>query len=149
MPRISQLMIRTALLQLLLGSTVGGLLLAEKGLHILPWLWLLRPAHSQMLLLGWLVQLACAVAIWILPRLDSAGDRGNVRLAWLCYGTLNGAVLLAALHIPLVALSARPLAWLPMLAGLLQFIAVIAAVAHLWPRVLSFRQKGVIREQAV
>lgn len=140
MPLVSQVMIRTALLQLALGSGVGGLLLAEKGLSVAPWLWALRPGHIQMLLVGWLVQLACGVAIWILPRLDSTGDRGNLGLAWLCYGALNGGVALAALHTPLsLALGSGGLGWLPALAGALYAVAAVAAVAHLWRRVLPFR----------
>ena len=44
MPRLSRLMIRTALVWLALGYTVGGLLLLNKGLSMLPWLWTLAPA---------------------------------------------------------------------------------------------------------
>jgi hypothetical protein len=140
MPRVSIFIIRTALLQLGLGATLGGLLLAEKGLHVAPWLWALRPGHIQIMLIGWTVQLACGVAIWILPRLDAAGGRGNLGLAWLCYGALNGGVSLAALHQPLSALGGRAgLAWMPPLAGLLYLVAVAAVVGHLWQRVLSFR----------
>ncbi len=140
MPHISRVMIRTALLQLALGSTVGGLLLAEKGLRIAPWLWTLRPGHIQILLIGWIVQLACGVAIWILPRFDSAGSRGNLGLAWLCYGTLNAGVAFASLHLPLATLLGYgQLDWMPLLAGLLYAVAVVAAVAQLWRRVLPFR----------
>lgn len=140
MPRVSVFIIRTALLQLALGALVGGLLLAEKGLHVAPWLWALRPGHIQMMLIGWTVQLACGVAIWILPRRDAAGDRGNLGLAWLCYGALNGGVALAALHLPLSALlGGARLSWMLSLAGLAYVVAISAAVAHLWPRVLPFR----------
>jgi hypothetical protein len=139
MPRISCVMIRTALLQLALGVTVGALLLAEKGLHLAPWLWLLRPGHIQMLLLGWMVQLACGVAFWILPRLDAAGGRGSLGLGWLCYGALNAGVALATLHLPLAqAVGAAQLRWMLPLAGLLDSLAVVAAVGHLWRRVRPF-----------
>ncbi len=139
MPRVSIFMIRTALLQLGLGATVGGLLLAEKGLALAPWLWTLRPGHIQILLMGWIVQLACGVAIWIMPRLDAAGGRGNLRLAWACYLALNVGVALAALYQPLGLALRRDLAWAPALAGLLYAVAIVAAVAHLWRRVLPFR----------
>lgn len=140
MPLISVVIIRTALLQLALGATLGGLLLAEKGLHLAPWLWTLRPGHIQMMLIGWTVQLACGVAIWILPRLDAAGGRGSLRSAWVAYVTLNGGVLLALLHAPLArVLRHASLGWMPALAGLLYAIAVTALVAQLWRRVLPFR----------
>src|SRR5262249_60807922 len=95
-------MIRTALVWLGLGYTVGGLLLLNKGMPVLAWLWTLRFTHVHLLLIGWMVQFACGVAFWILPRLDASGTRGDERLVWLCYGALNGAVVLAALHGPLV-----------------------------------------------
>ena len=38
-------MIRTALVWLALGYTIGGLLLLSKGLSMLPWLWTLRFTH--------------------------------------------------------------------------------------------------------
>lgn len=140
MPRISQLMIRTALLYLALGTTIGGLLLAEKGLRLWPWLWVLRPGHVQMLLVGWVVQLACGVAVWILPRLDAAGSRGDLRLVRVAYGALNGGVALAALHQPLGRVAdAGFLGWMPGIAGLLQLVGMIMLIGQLWPRVLPFR----------
>lgn len=140
MPRISQLMIRTALLHLALGTTIGGLLLAEKGLRLWPWLWVLRPGHVQILLVGWVVQLACGVAVWILPRLNAAGDRGSMTPVWIAYAALNGGVALAALHQPLgrVADGGSP-GWMPGIAGLFHLVGMIMLVGHLWRRVLPFR----------
>src|SRR5689334_25197122 len=103
MPRLSQLLIRTALVWLVLGSTIGGLLLLNKGIPLSPWLWTLRFTHVHLLLVGWTVQMACGVAFWILPRLDAGGSRGDERLAWLCYLALNVGVVLAALRDPLAA----------------------------------------------
>ena len=133
-------MIRTALLWLAIGYSVGGLVLLNKGIPLLPWLWTLRSAHIHMLLVGWTVQLACGVAFWILPRLDARGTRGNERLVWGCYAALNSAVVLGALHDPLVALVAWP-GWaaLLVLMGLLYGLAATLFVMHAWPRVVSFR----------
>ncbi len=138
MPPVSRVMVRTALIHLALGSTIGGLLLAEKGLGLFPWLWLLRPSHTHLLLVGWTVQLAFGVAVWIMPRLDAAGNRGNIGLVWLCYGALNGGVALAALHPPLAALLGGLPQWPLAAAGLLYLIAAVAAVAHIWRRVRPF-----------
>ena len=140
MPRLSQLMIRTALLWLAIGYSVGGLVLLNKGVPLLPWLWTLRAAHIHMLLVGWTVQLACGVAFWILPRLDARGSRGDERLAWGCYAALNGGVALGALHDPLGALVPW-LGWnaLPPLMGLLYLLAAALFVRHAWPRIVPFR----------
>jgi len=146
MPRLSQLMIRTALVWLAAGASVGGLLLLNKGLPLLPWLWTLRFTHVHLLLVGWMVQFACGVAFWILPRLNASGGRGDERMAWLCYGTLNGGVALAALHDPVVvavdgppSLGATLVQMLPVLAGLLYVLAASAFIANAWPRVIAFR----------
>ena len=140
MPRLSQLMIRTALLWLAIGYSVGGLVLLNKGLPLLPWLWTLRAAHIHMLLVGWTVQLAGGVAFWILPRLDAQGTRGDERLVWGCYVALNSGVALGALHDPLVTLAAwAGWAALPPLMGLLYVVAAALFVRHAWPRVVSFR----------
>jgi len=141
MPRLSQLMIRTALLWLAIGYSLGGLVLLTKGLSLLPWLWVLRTAHIHMLLIGWTVQLACGVAFWILPRLDAGGSRGDERLAWLCYLALNVGVVLAALRDPLAASAGASAITraMPVVAGLLYMIGIAAFVAHAAPRVVAFR----------
>jgi hypothetical protein len=140
MPRLSQLMIHTALLWLAFGYSVGGLVLLNKGVPLLPWLWALRAAHIHMLLVGWTVQLACGVAFWILPRLDARGTRGDERLVWGCYAALNAGVVLGALHDPLAALAAW-VGWaaLLVLMGLLYMLAAVLFAIHAWPRVVSFR----------
>src|SRR5215212_7466708 len=126
MPRLSQLLIRTALIWLALGSTIGGLLLLNKGLPLLPWLWLLRFTHVHLLLVGWTVQFACGVAFWILPRLDAGGARGDERMVWLCYAALNAGVMLAALHDPLAAVVGKSLLLdlMPVGAGALYLVAI-------------------------
>jgi hypothetical protein len=140
MPRLSQVMIRTALIWLGVGFTLGGLLLWHQGMPLSPWLLTLRLAHVHMLLVGWTVQLAYGVAFWIFPRLDARGARGNTRLIWLCYGMLNGGVVLAALYDPAQALvRARWIGVMPVLAGLLYVGATVAFIVNAWPRVISFR----------
>lgn len=140
MPRISQYFIRTALLSLALGSTIGGLMLTAKGIGQPAWIWAWRSGHVQLLLVGWLVQLACGVAIWILPRFDATGDRGDARWSWLAYGTLNGGVALASLHVPLAGLVGRGgVRWMPVTAGGLYAVAGGVLAISLWRRVLPFR----------
>jgi hypothetical protein len=141
MPRLSRLMIRTALVWLMLGYTIGGLLLLNKGLSLLPWLWTLRFTHVHLLLIGWMVQFACGVAFWILPRLDASGARGDERLVWLCYAALNTGLVLAALHDPLAAAFGETMIMQLMLvgAGVLYIVAIGAFAAHAAPRIVPFR----------
>lgn len=138
MPRLSQWMIRAALVWLGLGSTIGGLVLSTKGVHWLPRLWLLRSAHVHMLLVGWTMQLACGVAFWILPRLDARGSRGDERLVLVCALLLNGGVGAATAH-DLALLGGAQVPWLLLVAGVLYAGAALAFAWHAWARVVPFR----------
>jgi hypothetical protein len=136
MPRLSCWFIKAALLHLATSVTLGGLILAAKGLPIaMGWAWLLLPAHMQLALGGWLIQLALGMAYWVLPRLNGAGDRGRFVWAWASFGLWNTGIVSAAL-----ALALRPLARSIGLDLLLAFGAVLqlgglAAFAwHTWPR---------------
>jgi len=89
MPSLSRWSIGAALLYLTLGFTLGGLLLANKGLAIWPVLWLTLPAHMDFLLVGWMAQLAFGVAFWILPRFGKGRPRGKEGIAWVAIVCLN------------------------------------------------------------
>jgi hypothetical protein len=144
MPRVSVVMVRTALVWWGIGFTLGGLVLFNKGMPFLGAIWSLRSSHIFILLIGWLVQLSAGVAIWIMPRLihpgvvTGSGDRGDLRLVRLCYLALNVGVILAASYPPLIWLSggeAVSLRWMPPLAGVLWLTAILAFVANVWQRV--------------
>ncbi|HMN29618.1 MAG TPA: hypothetical protein PKE45_15825 [Caldilineaceae bacterium] len=125
MPRLSVWLIRAALLYLLLGFSLGALLLWHKGIPLYPLLWRLLPAHIECLFFGWTVQLALGVAYWILPRFRSS--RGNPTLAWSAFVLLNLGVWLVGLS---------PLFGIPALAGrLAETAAALAFAAHAWPRI--------------
>ncbi|MCO5243591.1 MAG: cbb3-type cytochrome c oxidase subunit I [Anaerolineae bacterium] len=94
MPRLSTWFIKASLIYLATGFTLGALMLANKGLRLDPAFWRLLPVHIELLLTGWIVQLAMGVAFWILPRFQSS--RGDVRPAWAAFALLNGGLLLVA-----------------------------------------------------
>ncbi|HSN76754.1 MAG TPA: hypothetical protein VL334_16905 [Anaerolineae bacterium] len=124
MPRLSVWFIRLSLLYLALGFSLGALMLANKGLAFAPWLWRLRPAHIELLLVGWIAQLAMGMAFWILPRFQSS--RGDVRPVWLALLLLNGGLLLACLSLS---------SWTLVAARVAEMAAVAAFAWHAWPRV--------------
>jgi hypothetical protein len=104
---------------------------------MLPWLWTLRMTHVHLLPVGWMIQVACGVAFWILPRLDASGNHGDERLVWLCYAALNIGIVLAALHDPLAAAIGETVIMRLMLvgAGVLYIVAIVAFAAHAAPRI--------------
>ena len=128
MPRLSALAVRAALVYLLVGFTLGGLLLANKGIPISGAMWYLLPAHIEFLLVGWTAQLILAVAFWILPRY-SGGSRGNERLASWSLALLNAGILLASMQ------------WV--LPGrILEGIAALLFALHAWGRVRPAGKAG-------
>jgi cbb3-type cytochrome oxidase subunit 1 len=128
MPKLSVYFIRAAMLYLILGFTLGGLILIQKGLPIWPAAWRLLPAHIEFLLFGWTVQLVMGVGFWIFPRFRRS--RGDERPAWLAFGLLNLGVLLIGLG-PL--LGAPPA--VSLIGRLAEVGAVGAFVLHSWPRI--------------
>lgn len=124
MPRLSVWFIRAALLHLALGFTLGGLLLFHKGVPLHPFLWRLLPAHIDVMLFGWTVQLIMGMGFWIFPRFWRS--RGNEKPAWLAFWLLNAGVTLVAMG---------PLLPVGVVAGRLAQAAAVAAFAwHAWPR---------------
>lgn len=142
MPKLSRIMIRLAFLHCWVGFGLATLLISRKGLpeqfdsalwQSYIWQWL--PAHVDMLLLGWMVQLSMAVAYWILPRLAGTGsERGRFGFAVTAATLLNigivifaGAVLLAAWYPDWL--------WVQSVGLTLQLLAIMAYGVHAWPRI--------------
>lgn len=134
MPLISRIMLRAALLWLAAGATLGAMIMAAKAGDLPGWLLLMRGAHAHLLLLGWTVQFAIGTAIWILPRLDAAGGRGGLRIAWLGALALNLGVAGATLATTGWAREA-----LAPLAGALELLGCALLGRHLWGRVRPFQ----------
>jgi cbb3-type cytochrome oxidase subunit 1 len=131
MPRLSRWFIRAALIYLLLGFTLGGLMLANKGVLLHPLMMTLLPAHIDFVLFGWTVQLIFGMAFWILPRFAQPPLRGNERLAWASFAALNLGIGLLSLS----TLFNIETAWLPLVARLCEVAAVSLFAAHAWPRI--------------
>jgi hypothetical protein len=133
MPQLSQYFVKSALICLALGFTIGGLILASKAAPFitgLVWLWF--PAHITILLNGWLVQLAIGVAYWILPRV-SGSERGRRRWAWASFGTLQLGLILAGVSMLEMWWSPARIFFAP--GVIFQAVAIFLFVVHAWPRI--------------
>jgi cbb3-type cytochrome oxidase subunit 1 len=129
-PALSVWSIRAALLYLGTGFTLGGVMLAAPGLQLPQAVIRLRPLHTELLLVGWMVQLAFGVAYWILPR-TGQGRRTGLALAALLL--LNLGVLTVGLG-TLLALPERFI-----VAGrVAELVAALAFGAHAWPRARAY-----------
>lgn len=125
-------MARLAHLHLAVGFGAASVLLAAKGLALPAEVWLLRPIHIEVLLVGYFMQLAMGVAVWILPRAGAAPGR----LLYAAAIVLNLGVGVAAaamvLRQPGMLLAAR----------LAVAVSAVAFAVHLWQRVRAARAQN-------
>src|SRR5215467_11810163 len=136
MPTLSRYFLRGGLLCLALGVVPGGVILLQKGTGWLPLAWVLLPAHTYLVLIGGISQFALGVCYWIFPRFGGGGSRGNTTLAWLSYAMLNAALGLVIFHLPIQVLWGTAAANVAFAgAGILQSLAALAFVLHIWPRI--------------
>ena len=143
MPLLTRCAIRMALLYLLLGFVIGGLLISAKAgvVDVRAWLWL--PSHVDLLLVGWMIQMAIGMAYWILPRLRMSAQadhltRGCSVLAWLAFVLLNVGLGLAA-GLGILRYWLPDLLWLSNtfpLGIVLQVLALIIFATYAWSRVI-------------
>lgn len=136
MYRQARIYIRTALIYLLLASTVGALLLLNQGLALDGRIGALQPVFYHLLMVGWATQLIGGVALWMFPPYTRAQPRGNETLGWLAYVALNIGLICRVAGEPLLAWGVRDWAALLLAASaILQVAAVWLLVFQLWPRV--------------
>ena len=130
MPTPSAWAVRLSLLHFAAGTGLGALLLAGKAVPLAPWLWALRPAHVEMLLVGFGVQFGVGVATWILPRTPaSSGGRSSGAALVL----LNAGVLLTVVD------SLPGLGGLTVLGRIAETAAAVTFVVAVVPRVRAVR----------
>jgi cbb3-type cytochrome oxidase subunit 1 len=128
-PPLTVWALRLALCSLGVGFTIGALMLAARGLSLPDYVLRLRPLHLELLLIGWMVQLAFGVASWILPRQPGSG-RGNEPVAWTAVVLLNLGVLMVGVGSMLAA--PAPV----LVAGRsAELFAAVAFALYAWPRV--------------
>lgn len=132
MPRLSQWMVRAAFVYLLLGFTVGALLLAHKGAPLHPALWSWLPVHIEFLLLGWIVQLTMGVAFWILPRYWQKPRRPRPMSAQIAFGLLNVGIWLVV-----AGTTFRAGRWALLAGRTVEMSAVLFFAHHAWTRIVS------------
>lgn len=133
MPTLSVWCVRMALLYLGLGFTLGALMLSSTAIGFAPSILRLRPLHAEILMLGWMAQLAFGVAYWILPRLPGGRTRGSEPLAWLSLILLNVGILAVGLGQTFNAPTT-----ISVLGRVAEALAVCAFAMQAWPRARSY-----------
>ncbi len=132
MPRLSQWYIRAAFMYLLLGFTVGALLLAHKGMPLHPALWSWLPAHIEFLLFGWVVQVTMGMAFWILPRYWQKPRRPKEGYAQIAFVLLNLGIWLVV-----AGTTFRAGKWFLPVGRAVEMVALAFFALHAWRRIVS------------
>jgi hypothetical protein len=125
-------MLRAAFVHLGIGATVGALMLAGKVVRSLAGALALLPAHEELLLVGWLVQLVVGAGFWILPRLPDRPREADTGPAALVLLLLNGGVLAAC------AGELALTGWLTAAGRAAELVAVLEFLRITWPRVRRY-----------
>ncbi|NOX63940.1 MAG: cbb3-type cytochrome c oxidase subunit I [Chloroflexi bacterium] len=134
MPRLSVWFIRASFVHLIISFTFGALMLSNKGAPYYPPLWRLLPAHIELVLFGWTVQLALGVAFWILPRFG--GSRGDERPVAVAFWVFNAGVLLAGFGPVLAAPPA-----IILVGRAAETLAILLFFINAWPRIKPLMTK--------
>ena len=97
MPLISRIMIRMSLCYLVVGISIGALMLINKATGLYPGVWTLLPVHIELMIFGWIIQFTLGTGYWMLPRLIEGEPRGNEKAAALIPVLLNLGILIMIL----------------------------------------------------
>jgi hypothetical protein len=142
MDPVSVRLVRTSLLWLVLGFTLGALMLSDA---LVPgdWRAWFAPTHGHILFVGWFLQFAIGVAYWLLPR-KRTPERPfgyNERGAYVAFGLLNSGLLLRVIAEPpgrvgnggdLVDVALA-------VSSVLQLAAIVIIASQIWPRIVPRR----------
>lgn len=135
MPKLSVWMVRSSLLWMGLGFLFGSLLLHHKGIPIYSWTWRLLPPHIEIMIFGWVVQLAMGMAFWILPRYPEnvrLDKYGNMRVGWAAWVLVNLGIAVGAWG------GWEASADLQLLGRMLLLVGAVLFVTIAWGRVRPF-----------
>jgi heme/copper-type cytochrome/quinol oxidase subunit 1 len=128
--------LKTAVIFLLVGLTLGGWMMVRRELFgVFPSPYLVS-AHTHAILVGFVMLMILGVALWLFPRPDKDDVRYQPRVAGLAYwlvtfGTATRVVgeLLRQIEI------AGWLRWMVVLAGLAQIAGIGAFFHTMWSRI--------------
>jgi heme/copper-type cytochrome/quinol oxidase subunit 1 len=136
MPTLTRWYVRFSLVYFV-AALLAGLLLAaaaHPGIRLV--LRGLSPVYFHLFLVGWVTQLIFGVVYWMFPKHSAEKPRGDERIAWMVFWTLNIGLFLRILGEPLQAQSPSSISGGILVASaVLQWLAGVAFVLNTWGRV--------------
>jgi cbb3-type cytochrome oxidase subunit 1 len=128
--------LKTAVIFLLVGLTLGGWMMVRRELFgVFPSPYLIS-AHTHAILVGFVMLMILGVALWLFPRPDKDDVRYQPRVAGLAYWlvTLGTALRVAGELLRQIEIAGW-LRWMVVLAGLAQIAGIGAFFHTMWSRI--------------
>lgn len=139
MDRVSVIAVRAALVWLVIGVVLGVVMISDE---LLPGRWRVwfAPTHGHILLVGWFLQFAVAIAYWLLPRKRTPELPLGYReaIATAAFALLNAGLLVRVIAEPASRMGqlGGATSYLLALSGGGQLIAIAIVTYHLWGRTI-------------
>lgn len=136
MPTVSRIFVKVSFFWLVCALSVGlGMTFGGPAM-----LAVLLPTHLHLFVVGWVTHMIFGVALWLFPKYTKEKPRGSDALSWACLATLNLGLVLRALAEP-APIYWPSFPWQPALvfSAILQWLAGLAFVINVWPRVKGTR----------
>jgi heme/copper-type cytochrome/quinol oxidase subunit 1 len=136
MPRLTRWYLKLSLLYLIGAIGLRLMLSANRPLGLSIPTGAFEAISYHLFMVGWVTQLIFGVVYWMFPKVSKDKPRGDERIAWFVFWSLNLGLVLRLVGEP--ALSINPsLVWGWMLASsaILQFLAGLGFVFVTWGRV--------------
>ncbi len=135
MPTPSRWMIKASLIYMLVGFSIGALILVSKAYPAFAGMWSLLSIHIEISIFGWIIQLTMGTAYWILPRYLVRPSRGNLMLALVMVALLNLGILInVASYLDVIGSSAT------IVGRLFEIGAVIIFIGLHWNRAVTYNK---------
>lgn len=136
MPTLSRWFIKIGLIYFALGLTLGSFMLAQPIMGWPPQLHVLRPVYLHFLFIGWVTQIIMGVGYWMFPKFTKEKPRGNERLGWAVFISLNVGLVLRAIGEPAMVLAPQAgLGWTLALASMFLLFAGWGFIFNTWGRI--------------
>lgn len=136
MPTLSRWFIKIGMCYLVVGLTMGAVLLAQPVMGWSRSLHVLQPVYLHLLFIGWVTQVIMGVGYWMFPKQSKANPRGSVRLGWAVLIMLNVGLVLRSIGEPAVVLAPEAnLGWMLAAASLFLLFAGWGFAINTWSRI--------------
>lgn len=128
--------LKTAILFLITGLTIGGWMIIQReliGTYPSPYI---VSAHTHAILVGFVMMMILGVALWLFPRPDKSDERYQPRVADIAYWLLTvGTAVRIAGELARIELTSLSIRWIVVLASFAQIAGIGLFFYTMWSRI--------------